>query len=172
MSSRSISAAIITDKIILIRGHKVMVDRDLALLYGVATRRLNEQVKRNIKRFPPDFMFQMTKVEFDDWKSHFATSNRDKMGLRKRPLVFTQEGVAMLSGVLHSARAVLVNVAIMRAFVKLRETLFLHKELAARLKELESKVEGHDKDIHAVFEAIRRLMKEEEQPKGKIGFHP
>lgn len=149
-----------------------MVDRDLADLYGVPTKRLNEQVRRNQKRFPEDFMFQMTKKEFEDWRSQFATSKGDRMGLRKQPYVFTQEGVSMLSGVLHSDRAVSVNIAIMRTFVKLRETLTLHKELSAKLKELERKVEGHDASIHAIFEAIRRLMQEDTKPKERMGFYP
>jgi len=182
MSSKAVSTEIITNKIYLIRGQKVMLDRDLARLYGVPTFRLNEQVKRNSKRFPADFMFRLTWEEAAHLRFQFETSNtlrsRSQFAILKRgenikylPQVFTEQGVAMLSSVLNSERAVLVNVAIMRAFVKLRETFALHKELAAKLKELERKVEGHDKDIRAVFEAIRRLMREEEKPKNKIGFH-
>lgn len=146
-----------------------MVDRDLAQLYQVPTKRLNEQVKRNIKRFPSDFMFQMTQEEFDNWKSHFATSNKDRMGLRKRPFVFTQDGVAMLSSVLSSDRAIEVNIQIMRTFTKLREILATHKDLARKIEELEKK---YDSQFRAVFEAIRRLMTEPEKPKAKFGFHP
>ncbi|MBU2615201.1 MAG: ORF6N domain-containing protein [Elusimicrobia bacterium] len=107
----------IKHKILIIRGSKVILDKDLAFLYGVPTKRLNEQVRRNIKRFPEDFMFQLTSEEIENWKSHIATSNSIKMGLRKRPYAFTQEGVAMLSGVLHSERAIQVNIQIMRVFV-------------------------------------------------------
>ena len=145
-----------------------MVDRDLAQLYQVPTKRLNEQVKRNLKRFPSDFMFQMTQKEFGNWKSHFATSNKDKMSLRKRPLVFTQDGVAMLSSVLNSDRAIEVNIQIMRTFTKLREILASHKDLARKIEELEKK---YDSQFRAVFEAIRQLMMEEEKPKTPIGFH-
>lgn len=159
-----------------------MLDRDLAELYGVKTSRLNEQVRRNKKRFPADFMFQLTWDEVDAIstqtgsskkslsRSQFAILKRGK-NIKYQPHVFMEQGVAMLSSVLNSERAVMVNVAIMRAFVKLRETLSLHKELAAKLKELERKVEGNNEAIHTIFEAIRELMKEEEKPKGKIGFH-
>ena len=159
----------IENKIFLIRGQKVMLDRDLAMLYNVPTRRLNEQVKRNKGRFPGDFMFQLTKEEFENWKSQIAMSNSEKMGIRRKPHVFTEQGVAMLSGVLHSERAILVNVAIMRTFVKLREVLSTHKELARKLSRLEKKIEKHDEEICTIFEAIRQLMA---PPKTSvIGFH-
>ena len=145
-----------------------MLDRDLAQLYGVTTFNLNKAVTRNLDRFPRDFMVRLTSKEFENLIFHFGISSWG--GTRKLPRAFTEQGIAMLSSVLRSKRAVHVNIAIMRAFVKLRETLSLHKELAAKLKELERKVEGHDKDIHAVFEAIRRLMREEEKPKERIGF--
>ena len=168
MSSRNISTTTITNKIFLLRGQKVLLDRDLAQLYGVTTFNLNKAVTRNLDRFPRDFMVRLTSKEFENLIFHFGISSWG--GTRKLPRAFTEQGIAMLSSVLRSKRAVHVNIAIMRAFVKLRETLSLHKELAAKLKELESKVEGHDKDIHAVFEAIRRLMREEEKPKERIGF--
>ena len=168
MSKGIIMYANIESKILSIRGLKVMVDRDLARMYQVPTKRLNEQVKRNLKRFPSDFMFRMTINEFNNWKSHIATSKNDQMGLRKRPLVFTQEGVAMLSSVLNSDRAILVNVAIMRTFVKLRSILSTHKDLARKFDNLEKK---YDSQFRIVFEAIRRLMSEEEKSKSKIGFH-
>ncbi|MGE0269296.1 MAG: ORF6N domain-containing protein [Candidatus Omnitrophota bacterium] len=184
MPSKIISTEIVTNKIFFIRGQKVMLDRDLAALYGVPTFRLNEQVKRNKKRFPDDFMFQLTWNESESLKLQEISSELDRnqprsqsailkrgKNIKYRTYAFTEQGVAMLSGVLNSDRAITVNVAIMRTFVKLRETLSLHKELAVKLKELESKVEGHDQDIHAVFEVIRRLMKEDENPKKKIGFH-
>jgi hypothetical protein len=171
MSSKTISTEIITGKILFIRGQKVMLDKDLAQLYRVKPIRLREQVKRNRRRFPDDFMFQLTHEEADSMVSQNAIPSRKHLG-GYRPYVFTEQGVAMLSTVLNSERAIFVNIAIMRAFVKLREALSLNKELAAKLKELERKVEGHDESIHAIFEAIRRLMREEEKPKGKIGFHP
>ena len=169
---------LIENRIYLIRGQKVMVDRDLARLYGVATKRLNEQVKRNSKRFPADFMFQLSKEEVEllasqvgvtDLRSHFATSSYG--GLRYLPYVFTEQGVAMLSSVLKSERAIQVNIAIMRVFVKIREMLANHKELASKLRELENKVSKHDEDILTVFEAIRQLMTPlPVAPKRRIGF--
>ena len=158
---------IIENRIFLIRGKKVLIDRDLAGLYEVETKVLKQAVKRNINRFPSDFMFQMNKEEFENWRSQFVTSNRDKMGLRYAPFVFTEQGVAMLSSVLKSERAIEVNIAIMRAFVKLREMLSTHKELSQKLNSLEEKYEDQ---FRVVFDAIRALMTEEERPKRKIGF--
>ncbi len=158
-------------KIYLIRRHKVMFDKDLAKLYKVSTGRLNEQVKRNIKRFPADFMFQLTKDELENLISQIAISSWG--GTRKLPHVFTEQGVAMLSSVLNSERAIQVNIVIMRVFVKLKEILSTHKELACKLKELESKTEKHDEDIQAIFEAIRQLMAPPPvKPKPQIGFKP
>jgi hypothetical protein len=160
----------IEQAILLIRGQRVMLDHDLAAMYGVSTGNLNKAVQRNLDRFPADFMFQLTAEE--------AEVSRFQIGILKRglnikylPYVFTQEGVAMLSGVLRSPRAVQVNVAIMRAFVRLRETLFLHKELAHKLSELERKIENHDENIRTLFEAIHQLMTPPEQPRKEIGFH-
>ncbi|MCX5716076.1 MAG: ORF6N domain-containing protein [Candidatus Omnitrophica bacterium] len=151
--------------------------RDLAKLYGVSTKRLNEQVKRNLKRFPEDFMFQLTREEFlmfqngtSSLRSQIATSKRG--GRRYFPYVFTEQGVAMLSSILNSERAIQVNVAIMRAFVKLRQILSTHKELAHKLNELERKIEKHDTEIRAIFEAIRQLMEPPSKKKQRtIGFH-
>ena len=162
---------VIEQKIFLIRGHKVMLDKDLAKLYGVPTSRLNEQVKRNIKRFPADFMFQLNGKEYENLISQFAISSWG--GRRRFPYVFTEQGVAMLSSVLNSERAIQVNIAIMRVFVKLKQILSTHKELAYKLRELEHKIEKHDAEIQAIFEAIRQLMEPPpEKPKPKIGFHP
>lgn len=161
----------IESKILLIRGKRVMLDRDLAELYGVPTKRLNEQVKRNIERFPEDFMFILTKEEFENWRSQFATSNSEKMGLRYRSYAFTEQGVAMLSSVLNSKRAIQVNIAIMRVFVKFKEMIATHKDLIHKLAELERKIERHDEDICSIFEAIRQLMAPPpEKPKRRIGF--
>ncbi len=156
----------------LIRGQKALLDRDLADLYGVPTKRLNEQVRRNIRRFPADFMFQLTKEEFENWKSQIATSNPAlKMGARKRPYAFTERGVAMLSSVLNSDRAIAVNIAIMRAFVRLREILATHKDLARKLESIETKLGEHDKKFQIVFDAIRQLMAPPEpSKKRRIGY--
>jgi len=142
-----------------------MLDRDLAELYGVTTGNLNKAVSRNIERFPEDFMFQLTEDEFADLKFQFGTSSWG--GTRKPARAFTQEGIAMLSGILRSERAVKVNIAIMRAFVKLREMLASNKELATRLDDMEQK---YDKQFKVVFDAIRALMTPPGKPKGKIGF--
>ncbi len=153
-------------RILSIRGHKVMLDFDLAALYEVETKSLNLSVRRNLERFPEDFMFQLTQDEFDNLRLQFETS-RFWGGRRYRPYAFTEQGVAMLSSVLRSPRAVQVNIAIMRAFVKLREILASHQELARRFEEMESR---YDAQFHAVFEAISELMAPEEEPKHQIGF--
>ena len=160
--------------ILLIRGHKVMLDRDLAELYGVPAKRLNEQVRRNLARFPDDFMFQLTDTETGALRSQFATSNKVRGGRRYLPYAFTEQGVAMLSSVLNSHRAVEVNIAIMRAFVRLREILSTHKDLARKLEDHERKLGQHDEKFQIVFEAIRQLMAPPSpaQKKQRIGFHP
>jgi hypothetical protein len=155
--------------ILLIRGQRVMLDRDLAAMYGVTTSNLNKAVRRNLSRFPADFMFQLTADEADSSRFQFGILKRG-LNIKYLPYVFTQEGVAMLSGVLRSPRAEQVNIAIMRAFVRLRETLSLHKELAHKLSELERKIENHDENIRALFEAIQQLMTPPEQPRREIGF--
>ena len=160
----------IEQKIYLIRGHKVMLDSDLADLYGVTTKMLNRAVNRNIERFPDDFMFRLTKEEFTALRCQIGTSNRSRGGRRFLPYAFTEQGVAMLSSVLKSKRAVLMNIAIMRAFVRLRQVLATHKELANKLRELESKIERHDKEIQSIFEAIRQLMTPPDRERRRIGF--
>jgi hypothetical protein len=153
--------------ILLIRGHKVMLDRDLAPMYGVTTGNLNKAVSRNLGRFPGDFMFSLTRKEFENLKFHSGTSSWG--GTRKPPRAFTEQGVAMLSSVLRSQRAVWVNIEIMRAFVRLRQMLATHADLAQRLNELESK---YDSQFRVVFDAIRELMIPPPQPPRKrIGFH-
>jgi hypothetical protein len=159
---------VIEKKILLIAGQKVMLDSDLAALYGVTTKRLNEQVRRNLKRFPDDFMYQLSREEFESLRSHFATLNKGRGKHRKfMPYVFTEQGIAMLSSVLSSNRAIEVNIQIMRAFVKLREMISSHKDLARKLAELEKKYDGQ---FQIVFEAIRQLIEQPEKPKRKIGF--
>jgi hypothetical protein len=158
----------IEQKILLIRGQKVMLDSELARLYGVDTRALNQAVRRNHDRFPGDFMFQLTRSEFANLKFQFGTSSWG--GTRKLPRAFTEQGVAMLSSVLRSKRAARVNIAIMRAFVKLRELVSAHKELAGKLAELEHRVASHDGHITSLFDAIRQLMKSQTSKPRRIGF--
>lgn len=153
--------------ILLIRGQKVLLDRDLAELYGVETRVLKQAVRRNSERFPEDFMFVVNEEEFENWRSQFVISNEDRMGLRYPPMAFTEQGVAMLSSVLRSPQAIKVNIAIMRAFVKLREILASHADLARKLEELKAK---YDEQFRIVFDAIRQLMKPPEKERRKIGF--
>jgi len=160
----------IENKIYLIRGHKVMLDKDLAVLYQIPTKVLIQAVKRNPKRFPGDFMLHLTRQEVMILRSQFVTSSWG--GRRYEPYAFTEQGVAMLSTVLNSERAIQVNIAIMRAFVKLRQIISAHKELAQKLDELERKVGKHDEDILIIFEAIRQLMEPPPvPPKPRIGFH-
>ena len=157
----------IISRIFLIRGKKVMVDRDLANLYGVETRSLNQAVRRNIDRFPADFMFQLNQEETNIWKSQIVISTADKKGLRKRPLVFTEQGVAMLSSVLNSERAIRVNIQIIRTFMQLRELLSTNKDLKEKI---ENMAKRYDKQLRDIFEAIKRLLTEEIKPKNPIGF--
>ena len=153
--------------ILLIRGHKIMLDADLAVLYGVSTKRLNEQVRRNRSRFPDDFMFQLAAEEVRSLRSQFATSKQGRGGRRYAPLVFTEQGIAMLSTVLNSERAIQVNIEIMRAFVRLREMIATRKDLVRKLEALEKR---YDAQFRVVFDAIRELMKPPEPNKRKIGF--
>ena len=157
----------IEQSIYLLRGQKVMLDRDLASLYGVETRVLKQAVRRNVRRFPDDFMFQLSKKEFEHWRSQFVTSNADRMGLRYPPMAFTEQGVAMLSSVLRSERAIDVNIAIMRTFVKLRQMLETHAELARKLAELENK---YDDQFRVVFDVLNELMIPPEPKRKQIGF--
>ncbi len=157
----------IASKIYLIRKTKVMLDRDLAELYGVKTKVLKQAVRRKITRFPKDFMFELSKEEFEDWRSQFVTSNRDKMGLRYRPMAFTEQGVAMLSSVLNSDRAIQVNILIMRAFTRLRQMLSTHEELKRKIDAMERK---YDSKFSIIFDAITQLIDTESEPKKKIGF--
>ena len=159
----------IESKIFSLRGKKVMLDKDLAKLYGVETKNLKRQVRRNLDRFPPDFMFRLSKQEFRDWRCQFGTSNSaNKMGLRYPPYAFTEPGVAMLSSVLNSKRAIQVNIQIIRTFIKLREMLLTHAELRRKIEALERK---YDQRFKVVFDIIKRLLESSEKPKRKIGFH-
>lgn len=153
--------------IYLIHGHKVMLDTDLAELYDVETRILVRNVKRNIDRFPKDFMFQLTKKEDEVLRSQIGISKKGWGGRRYAPYVFTEQGVAMLSSVLNSKRAIQVNVEIMRAFVRMRQLLASHKGLMQKISDMEKK---YDKQFQVVFKALKQLMVEEEKPRPQIGF--
>jgi len=159
----------IAQRILNLRGQKVMLDRDLAVLYGVETRALNQAVKRNVDRFPEDFVFTLSREEIDRISQTVTSSSSLKFSKQVR--AFTEEGVAMLSSVLRSERAVKVNIAIMRAFVKLRETLETNRELARKFAELESRVGKHDDEIATILEAIRQLIAPPQKPRREIGFH-
>jgi len=160
----------IINQILVIRNQKVILDRDLAVLYNVETRSLKQAVRRNIKRFPDDFMFQLTKEEFANWRSQTVMSKADQKGLRYYPFAFTEQGVAMLSSVLKSERAIEVNILIMRAFVKLREIISTHKKVEEKLKELESKLKEHDDQIIQIIQVINQLITPPHTQKRKIGF--
>ena len=159
---------VVMNKIYRIRGQKVMLDRDLAELYGVETRVLVQAVKRNIDRFPVDFMFQLDDETFRNLKSQIVTSSWG--GTRKNPYVFTELGVAMLSSVLRSPRAIQVNIQIMRVYTKLREMLLTHQDLLIKMNELESKVANQDKSIKQVFAYLKQFVQEKKEPKESIGF--
>jgi len=170
MNNKGVSAEIVATKILFVRGKKVILDRDLAEMYGVKTKELNQAVQRNLERFPDDFMYQLTREEVANLKSQIVTSSWG--GTRKPPRVFTEQGVAMLSGLLNSNRAIQVNIAIMRAFVKLRELLLTHKELSQKLEELERKYQLHETDIQAIFEVIKKLLEPPpESPKPRFGLN-
>ena len=159
----------IIGKIVFMRGEKVLLDRDLADLYGVETKQLKRAVRRNIKRFPDDFMFELTKKEFDNLRYQSGTSNWG--GPRYLPMAFTEQGVAMLSGVLNSDRAIEVNIAIMRAFVQLRKIIGSHEKLEEKLRKIEHHIEDHDEKIVAIFRVIQELIGPDEKPKKKrIGY--
>jgi len=160
-----ISEETIINKIYLVRGHKVMLDRDLAEMYGVETRVLNQAIKRNEKRFPADFMFQMTSEELSDWKSQNVISNKEKMGLRKPPNVFTEQGVAMLSSVLNSETAIEVNIQIIRTFTRIRQMLSEHTELRLEVEKIKKKLDNQDKNMEVVFQYLDELLEKKDQPK-------
>lgn len=159
----------IADKILVFRSRKIMLDSDLAKLYGVPTHVLNQAVKRNADRFPSDFMFQLNKEENESLISQFVISKLERRGGRRTfPYVFTEQGVAMLSSVLNSKRAIHVNIEIMRTFAKIREMMLSHKELQGKIEEMEQK---YDKNFAVIFEALRKLLDPPEKPKREIGFH-
>lgn len=165
-----VPAEAIEHHIFLIRDQKVMLDRDLAVLYGVPTKYLNKAVKRNRKRFPLDFMFQLTREEAFS-RFQIGTLKRGQ-NIKYLPYAFTENGVAMLSSVLNSERAIQVNIQIMRAFTRLREILTTHRDIIKKLDGLERKFKSHDVKIRSIFEAIRELVVPPEKPRAKIGFEP
>jgi len=154
-----------------------MLDRDLAELYGVETRVLNQAVRRNEKRFPKDFMFQLTEKELSNWISQFVISNNEKMGIRKLPLAFTEQGVAMLSSVLNSETAIAVNIQIIRIFTKMRQILLTHKDIMIKLEQVEkqllkqdTKIDKHEQEIQLIFETLKELINPPQEPRPRIGF--
>ena len=160
----------ILNRIYVIRGEKVMLDRDLSEMYGVETKQLKRQVKRNIERFPKDFMFELTKKEFENLRSQISTSSWG--GTRFMPMAFTEQGVAMLSTILNSKTAIEVNIRIIRVFTRLREYALTHKEILLQLAKLEKEVKGNSKDIENVFMVLKELLEKESKPtpRNKIGF--
>jgi phage regulator Rha-like protein len=162
----------IISKIFIIRDQKIMLDRDLAEIYGVETKVLKQAVKRNIERFPEDFMFVMTKSELEDWRSQFVTSNSDRMGLRHLPYCFTEQGVTMLSCILNSQRAIELNIKIIRVFTKMREAITGSLALKIELEELKKQIEGHGESIANILRYLDELIEKESKPKPikKIGF--
>jgi phage regulator Rha-like protein len=147
-----------------------MLDRDLAELYGVETKRLKEAVRRNMERFPEDFMFEMNIKELENWRTQIASSNSDQKGLRHAPFCFTEQGVTMLACVLSSEQAISVNIQIIRMFTKMREVLMTHKDILLQLEKLEKQVVKNSEDIKMIFSALRQLLMKPEIPRKKIGF--
>src|SRR2546426_7125690 len=168
--TRKIDKYNVEGAIYLIRGQRVMLDSDLAAIYGVTTKRLNEQLRRNRKRFPQDFAFQLTTEEFRNLRPQFATS-KGRGGRRYFPWVFTEHGAIMLASVLNSDIAVQASVRVVRAFVRLREMVAANAQLAAKLEELERRLDSHDEAIVDLFAALKRLLEPEPKPKREIGFH-
>ena len=162
---------LVINKIYFIRGQKVMLDRDLAELYGVETRILNQGVKRNSERFPEDFMFLLTKQEWESLRSHFVTLETGRGKYPKYlPYVFTEQGVAMLSGVLKSETAILVSIQIIRVFTRMREILLTNKDILLQIEKMEKKLTGYDEDIAIIFQYLKQLLNPPQSPRKKIGF--
>ena len=162
---------LVMNKIYMVRRQKVMLDKDLAELYRVTTGNLNLAVKRNKKRFPPDFIFQLTKEEFENLILQNAISkSKGRGGTRKLPFAFTEQGVSMLSGVLNSGIAIQVHIQIIRVFAKMREILFTHKDILLQLEKIEKKLTGHDEDIALIFQYLKKLLNPPQPPRTRIGF--
>jgi hypothetical protein len=167
-----LSEELISNKIFFIRNQKVMLDRDLAFLYSIETRVLKQAVKRNISRFPKDFMFELSPDEFSNWRSQFVTSNSDKMGLRYSPMAFTEHGVLMLSSVLNSDKAIQTNIQIMRIYTKVRQMLLDTTDLKIDILQIQKKLENQEKNIELVFSYLDELTQKkiDEKPRTKIGY--
>jgi hypothetical protein len=157
-SITTIAEEVVMNQIYFIRNQKVMLDRDLARLYGVETKVLKQSVRRNIDRFPEDFMFEITAIEFENWRSQFVTSNAEKMGLRYAPMCFTEQGVAMLSSILKSDQAIKVNIQIIRVFTKIRTMLLENTEMRLEIEQIKKKTENHGKNIELVFQYLDELL--------------
>ena len=170
MSEISIPDEVIMNKIYNIRGHKVMLDRDLAELYGVETRALKQAVRRNKKRFPDDFMFEMNQEEFELWRSQNVASKEDKIGLRYAPFCFTEQGLAVLSCVRNSDQAIEMNIRVVRIFTQMRQMLLTHKDLLVKVNDLEVKLSNQGKSIKQIFAYLKELLKEQDYPREPIGF--
>jgi hypothetical protein len=168
--SSIITEEAIASKILLIRAQKVMLDSDLAELYGVETKRLNEQVRRNIERFPEDFMFELTPQEWDNLKSQNATSSSTWGGRRNSPFAFTEHGVLMLSSVLSSHQAIAVNIHIIRVFIKMRELLSTHKDVLIKIDQVEKRIGGHDEEIRLILKYLKELLNPQTEPMRRVGF--
>lgn len=168
----SIPEAVVENKIYEVRGHKVMIDRDLAQLYGLETRVLKQTVKRNLKRFPKDFMFTMTQKEFAVWRSQFVISKEDRQGLRHAPFCFTEPGVTMLACILNSPRAIAMNIRIVRVFTRLRKALLDTSALQLEIQKIRKKMDDHDANIELVFRYLDELLEQKENPapRKRIGF--
>ncbi|HPS51892.1 MAG TPA: ORF6N domain-containing protein [Bacteroidales bacterium] len=161
---------VIISKIYLIRDQKIMLDRDLAFLYGVSTKVLNQAVRRNIRRFPEDFMFQMKPGEFNIWRSQIVTSKSERMGIRRPPHCFTEQGVAMLSSVLNSEQAIEANIRIIRIFTRMRQMLVTHKDILLKLEQFEKQMDRNTSDIQLIFQALKQLLTTQEEPRKRIGY--
>jgi len=170
MPKRRALAFALESRVLFLRRQRVILDADLAELYGVPAKRLNEQVKRNLERFPSDFMFQLTRKEHDALRSQFATSNNGRGGRRYLPYAFTEHGAIMAATVLNSERAVQMSVFVVRAFVRLREMLATNRKLAGKINDLENRLDTHDSAIQDLIEAIRELMNPPDPPRKRIGF--
>jgi len=171
ISSIHIADEVIINKIYLVRKRKIMMDRDLAEMYGVETKVLKQAVRRNFTRFPKDFMFEMSAAEFKNWRSQFVTSNEgNNKGLRYAPFCFTEQGVTMLSCILNSKRAIRINIQIIRIFARLREMILTHKDILLKLEQLEKQVIRHDGEIQMIFKALKQLLHTPAPPRRRIGF--
>lgn len=170
-SSSSSQLVNVESAIFLIRGQRVMLDSDLAAIYGTTTKRLNEQLRRNRRRFPKDFAFRLNTTEFNRLRSQFATSNKGRGGRRALPWVFTEHGAIMLASVLNSSVAVQASVRVVRAFIRLREMVAANAQLAVKLKDLERRLDSHDEAIVELFTVLKQLLQPEPKPKREIGFH-